>query len=309
MGSDNIEVSDKELLAKISELTGRDPTSVQAQLDRFTSSNTHDSPEEVIETVNELGNTGVNQIYQYFTNPLGGGYEWYQNIGGLIESTLIDLIKNTASQDYSFTQPYPRQELAFLWTAYNVLSEILEWLSGKLRGEFSDESQPGLMKPVISFFLNLGSIIVAIKMRELVETDIYGRELEDRNKWGFLLKDMDKQVLSQLMAVLMDTGAIFASVLGDANSPISQALYKGGLTGNSLYNIQFINQAINGLIRYSSTPQAPGWIAWLAQELGFMQGNELTADFLGISLPEPFDLIYDVVTVLIMGNVMFQSAG
>ena len=308
-GSDEtFEFSDEELLQYLQQMTGRDPSSLNDQLQKLKNGSSSDSAYQLIDTITSLGISHTSQIYDYFTNPSGGGYSWYQSFSSTIDKLLIDFIKQLDSDKYTFEKPYTRKELSLLWVAYNFISEILGWLSRTIRGKLSNSTRgPGLVKPAVSFILDLSSIIVAIKIQELTQNDIYSHVMELKDKWGFLIHDMNEQIISQLMAVLMDTGAIVADILGDTKSFLANGFFSAGELGDALYHLKFMEQSIEGMIAYSNSEESTGWIAGMVQELGFIQDNDLTSGFLGIQVPVPYDLIFDLLMVMIMGDNLYHA--
>jgi hypothetical protein len=244
------------------------------------------------------------QLQVYFTNPDQPGYATYTTINRYLTDIITTVINNNRSDKFQFEEPYTFKELAVLWTAYNVIGEILDWLSAKLRAQ-TDQNTTTVLRNMIAFGIDLLGIIISFRMREFTETDIYGRILPDRKKWGFLLKDRDKQVFSQLMHVFMDLGSI--TYLAASRLSGIQSLTQLPAMLDTMINLKFISQAYSGLVSYSESKVSPGWIAWLVQELGFLHENDHLPEKIQEISPFTWGIVGDLITVLTMGSIFYSG--
>ena len=248
-------------------------------------------------------NSMVTMIQQYFTKQDQPGYPLYSTINNFVEDILCQLLKSVHPEYLKFEKPYSKKELALMWMALNIFSEILEWLSGELQSAGDNLG----IKSVSSLFLDSLSIIISLRMRELTETRIYGDVLEDRNKWGFLLKDVEKQVVAQLLNISLDVASFFSTMIkGNYGSVLSEAMTMI-MAGSSAMNSVFIKQAYDGLMSYSSEKEGWGWIAWLIQELGYLSQDDFVSKTIGNISPISLSILGDVITVITMGMIFYNS--
>ena len=94
-------------------------------------------------------------LQDYFTKPDHPGYSIYQAVNGYLVKILTSVFDENHLVKLEFKEPYTPKELALLWTSYNMLGEILDWLAGKLREQTNQKaSSPSTLRGLISIFID-----------------------------------------------------------------------------------------------------------------------------------------------------------
>jgi len=257
---------------------------------------TDHSPDEILFST-------MKQVQQYFIGSEGVGHQLYRRITQEFDRIMIQLLKSVNIDNLTFDPPYNQKELAILWISLNITSELLDWIVNILRER--QRSENPIFSSVIAPLLDLLTLMISLRMRELTESEIYGRILEDREKWGFLLKDMETQTLAQLLSVVFDLGSLTSMVFNSKNLISTlQSMTEIGMTG---LNIHYIRQAYQGLMEYSSKKESIGWIAWLIQELDFLTQDDFLPRILGQRSPITLGIVENILMIVTMGLILYQD--